>query len=149
MGLLGFDAILEFDLQYQISDSRLRIFAILSTELGILAFCDFNRKAISGPPKTLAISGILAILRFQPESDFNQGPLVILGILAFLQFQRGEKPISDAPGTLAISRILAILRLSTGKQSSSTRDPCEFKEFSNFAILVRKQFQFHQEPLRF
>jgi hypothetical protein len=38
MGLLGFHAILEFDLQHQILDSRLRYFAILSMDLGISRF---------------------------------------------------------------------------------------------------------------
>jgi hypothetical protein len=69
MGLLGFDAILGFDLQYQILNSQLRIFAILSINLGILAILQFQPVSDFTSTRDPCDLGILAIWQFHPVRD--------------------------------------------------------------------------------
>jgi hypothetical protein len=133
---------------------------------GLLKFCDFSEKAISVAQGTLAIPEILAILRFQPESNFSstrdpcdfkdscnvaistgkrfrfhQGSLRFQGFLRFCNFN--QKAILIPPGTLAISGIPVILRFQQESDFSSTKDPCDFRDSCDFAISTGKQFQFH------
>jgi hypothetical protein len=90
-----------------------------------LRFCDFKGKAISVPPGTLAISGIPAILQFQPDSDSSS--------------MRDPCDFRDS----------CDFAISTGKRFQFHQGSLRFQGIMRFAISARKRFQVIKGPLQF